>query len=107
MSATGSAGFTLGGVLGHMTRSYGLACDNLLSAEIVIADSRHLTVNSAENSDLLWALRRGGGNFGVVTSLEFQLQSVGPILLGGGVFHPLSTETPVFTKTSWRARLTH
>jgi len=92
MSTTGIAGFTLGGGLGHLMRSYGLACDNLLSAEIVTADSRHVTVNGAENPDLFWALRGGGGNFGVVTSLEFQLHLVGPILLGGSLFHTLSTE---------------
>ncbi len=89
MSTTGIAGFTLGGGLGNLMRSDGLACDNLLSAEVVTADGRELMVSGAENSDLFWALR-GGGNFGVVTSLEFQLQPVGPILVAGGVAHPLS-----------------
>ncbi len=93
MSTTGIAGFTLGGGLGHLMRSYGLACDNLLSAQIVTAAGRLLTVNRTENHDLYWALRGGGGNFGVVTSLEFQLHSVGPVLVGGSVFHPLSAET--------------
>jgi FAD/FMN-containing dehydrogenase len=90
ISTTGIAGFTLGGGLGYLMRSYGLACDNLLSAELVTADGRQLTVSRAENSDLLWALRGGGGNFGVVTELEFQLHAVGPMLLAGNIFHLLS-----------------
>jgi len=90
MSTTGVAGFTLGGGLGHLMRSCGLACDNLLAARLVTADGRDLTVSDAENSDLFWALRGGGGNFGVVTTLEFQLHPVGPILLGGGISQPLS-----------------
>ena len=90
MSRTGIAGFTLGGGLGNLMRSYGLACDNLLSAEVVTADGRELMVSRVENSDLFWALRGGGGNFGVVTSLEFQLHPVGPVLLAGGLAHPLS-----------------
>ena len=90
MSTTGIAGFTLGGGLGYLMRSYGLACDNLLSAEVVTAAGRELMVSRVENSDLFWALRGGGGNFGVVTSLEFQLHPVGPVLLAGGLAHPLS-----------------
>ncbi len=90
MSTTGIAGFTLGGGLGYLMRSYGLACDNLLSVEVVTADGRELLVSRVENSDLFWALRGGGGNFGVVTSLEFQLHPVGPVLLAGGLAHPLS-----------------
>jgi len=90
MSTTGIAGFTLGGGLGYLMRSYGLACDNLLSAELVTADGRQLTVSRAENSDLFWALRGGSGNFGVVTELQFQLHPVGPILVAGSVAHPLS-----------------
>ncbi len=90
MSTTGIAGFTLGGGLGNLMRSDGLACDNLLSAEVVTADGRELMVSGAENSDLFWALRGGGGNFGVVTELQFQLHPVGPILVAGSVAHPLS-----------------
>jgi FAD/FMN-containing dehydrogenase len=90
VSTTGIAGFTLGGGLGNLMRSYGLACDNLLSAELVTAEGRELIVSGAENSDLFWALRGGGGNFGVVTSLEFHLHPVGPILVAGRVAHPLS-----------------
>src|SRR6266851_3989385 len=69
MSTTGIAGFTLGGGLGNLMRSYGLACDNLLSAQLVTADGRELMVSGVENSDLFWALRGGGGNFGVVNPL--------------------------------------
>jgi FAD/FMN-containing dehydrogenase len=90
MSMTGIAGFTLGGGLGNLMRSYGLACDNLLSADVVTADSRQLRVSAAENSDLYWALRGGGGNYGVVTELQFQLHPVGPMLVAGVVAHPLS-----------------
>jgi FAD/FMN-containing dehydrogenase len=90
VSTTGITGFTLGGGLGYLMRSYGLACDNLLSVELVTAYGRELTVSGTENVELFWALRGGGGNFGIVTSLEFQLHPVGPILLAGGVSHPLS-----------------
>jgi FAD/FMN-containing dehydrogenase len=90
MPSTGIAGFTLGGGLGYLMRSYGLACDNLLSAEVVTAAGRRLTANLDQNSDLFWALRGGGGNFGVVTSFEFRLHEVGPLMLAGGLVHPLS-----------------
>ncbi len=85
----GVAGFTLGGGLGHLMRSYGLACDNLLSADVVTADGRRLRASAEQNDDLLWAIRGGGGNFGIVTSFEFQLHDVGPDLLGGRLIYRL------------------
>ncbi len=87
VSKTGIAGLTLGGGLGWLMRKHGLACDNLLSADIVLADGQLLTATATQNEDLFWGLRGGGGNFGVVTSLEYRLHPVGPVL-GGGVFYP-------------------
>jgi hypothetical protein len=90
MPSTGIAGFTLGGGLGHLMRSCGLACDNLVSAEVVTADGSRLRADAAQNPDLFWALRGGGGNFGVVTEFEFELHDVGPLLLAGPIAHPLT-----------------
>lgn len=91
ISTTGVAGFTLGGGIGWLSRKYGLACDNLRSAEVVTADGRVLHASLSENPDLFWALRGGGGNFGVVTAMEFQLHEVGPVVYGGAVFYPGET----------------
>jgi FAD/FMN-containing dehydrogenase len=88
-STTGVAGLTLGGGFGWITRKYGMSIDNLLSAEVVTADGSILRASEEENSDLFWALRGGGGNFGVVTGFEFQLHPVGPEVLSGLIVHPL------------------
>jgi FAD/FMN-containing dehydrogenase len=88
VSTTGIAGFTLGGGIGWLMRKHGLACDNLRSAQLVTADGQVITASAAQNSELFWGLRGGGGNFGVVTSFEFDLHPVGPTVTAGAVFYP-------------------
>ncbi|MDS0296449.1 FAD-binding oxidoreductase [Halogeometricum luteum] len=87
VSATGIAGLTLNGGVGHLRRKYGLSLDNLVSAEVVTADGRVRTASEEENPDLFWAIRGGGGNFGVVTSFEYRLHEVGPEVFGLFVWH--------------------
>ena len=86
---TGIAGLTLGGGIGWLMRKHGATVDNLLSADVVTAQGEIVTASVEENPDLFWAIRGGGGNFGIVTSFEYRLHPVGPIVLAGPVFHPL------------------
>ena len=88
VSTTGIAGLTLGGGLGWLMCKYGLALDNLLSAEIVTAEGKVLRASAEENPDLFWGVRGGGGNFGVAASLEYRLHSVGPTIIGGLIAYP-------------------
>ena len=89
-STTGIAGLTLGGGFGWISRKYGMTIDNLLSASVVLADGSLVVASESENSDLFWGIRGGGGNFGVVTSFEFQAHPVGPEILSGLIVHPFS-----------------
>ena len=89
-STTGVAGLTLGGGFGWLSRMYGMTVDNLESAEVVTAAGEVLRADATEHPDLFWALRGGGGNFGVVTRFEYRLHPVGPDLLSGLIFYPLS-----------------
>ncbi|HEX6507262.1 MAG TPA: FAD-binding oxidoreductase [Chloroflexota bacterium] len=88
VSHTGVGGLTLGGGMGWLMRKHGLTIDNLLSVDIVTADGQLRTASATENEDLFWGVRGGGGNFGVVTSFEFQLHPVGPIVVGGLALYP-------------------
>jgi len=94
ISTTGVSGLTLGGGIGYLTRKYGLTIDNLLSVDLVLADGTFLTASSKENQDLFWAVRGGGGNFGVVTSFEFRLHPVSMVQFGP-TFWPLEESATV------------
>jgi FAD/FMN-containing dehydrogenase len=87
-STTGIAGLTLGGGFGWLSRKHGLSIDNLRSADVVTANGEIVTASEDENADLFWGLRGGGGNFGIVTSFEFDLHEVGPEVLAGLIVHP-------------------
>jgi FAD/FMN-containing dehydrogenase len=97
---TGIAGLTLGGGAGTLSGLYGLSCDNLISANVVTADGNVLVASADENPDLFWAIRGGGGNFGVVTSFQYSLHEVGPTVLGGLVIYPRAA-----AKDVWKAAL--
>ncbi len=86
---TGVAGLTLGGGIGWLQRKHGLTIDQLLSADLVTADGQFVKASAAENTDLFWGLRGGGGNFGIVTEFEFRLHPVGPIVFAGPIFWPM------------------
>jgi FAD/FMN-containing dehydrogenase len=88
VSTTGVAGFTLGGGIGWLMRKHGLACDNLVGADVVTADGCLVHASETENADLLWGLRGGGGNFGIVTQFELKLHAVGPTVYAGPIFYP-------------------
>ena len=98
ISTTGIGGLTLGGGIGHLLRKHGLACDNLTGAEVVTADGT--LARTADDPELLWALRGGGGNFGVVTTMEYALHPVGPTVFGGLVFYAGDDAAQVVT--GWR-----
>jgi hypothetical protein len=89
VSHTGAAGLTLGGGFGRLGRQFGLACDNAESFDVVTADGQFVHANDRENPDLYWGLRGGGGNFGVVTSIEYRLHPMDPVILGGVILWPI------------------
>ena len=97
-STTGVAGLTLGGGFGWLSRKYGMTIDNLLSADVVTADGSQVRASATENNDLFWGLRGGGGNFGIVTSFEFQLHPVGPNVLSGLIVFPFDQAKSVITQ---------
>ena len=97
-STTGIAGLTLGGGFGWLTRKYGMTIDNLVSADVVTADGKKLHASESENADLFWALRGGGGNFGVVTEFEFRLFDVGPEIFAGLMVFPFRQAKQILQK---------
>jgi FAD/FMN-containing dehydrogenase len=100
MTGTGVGGFTLGGGYAWLSTKHGLACDNLIEAQVVTADGEVRTASEAADADLLWALRGGGGNFGVVTNYRFRLHELGPIVMAGMVVHPMEHAAEV--ARAWR-----
>src|SRR6266850_6743400 len=97
-STTGIAGLTLGGGFGWLTRKYGMTVDNLVSVDLIMADGNKLHASENENTDLFWAIRGGGGNFGVVTQFEFRLFPVGPEIVAGLIVFPFSQAEQILTK---------
>jgi len=97
-STTGIAGLTLGGGFGWLTRKHGMTIDNLISADVVTADGKRLGASEKDNAELFWALRGGGGNFGVVTEFEFALHPVGPEILAGLIVFPFAQAKQVLTR---------
>ena len=97
-STTGIAGLTLGGGFGWISRKFGLTADNLISADIVTADGHLVRASEAENPDLFWAIRGGGGNFGIITSFEFRLHALGPDVMSGLIIYPLSQATDLLKR---------
>lgn len=97
-STTGISGLTLGGGFGWLTRKYGMTIDNLVSAEVITADGKTMPASTNENADLFWAIRGGGGNFGVVTRFEFELHPVGPEVLAGLIVFPFAQAKQVLSR---------
>jgi FAD/FMN-containing dehydrogenase len=97
-STTGIAGLTLGGGFGWLTRKYGLTIDNLVSVDMITADGEQIQASEKENADLFWAIRGGGGNFGVVTQFEFQLFPVGPEIVAGLIVFPFAQAKQILTQ---------
>ncbi len=97
-STTGVAGLTLGGGFGWISRKYGMTVDNLISADVVTAEGELVHASETENEDLFWGLRGGGGNFGIVTSFEFELHDVGPTVLSGPIVHPFEDTATVLAE---------
>jgi FAD/FMN-containing dehydrogenase len=103
VSSTGLGGLTLGGGLGYLARKHGLNRDNLLSVVLVTADGSVENASELQNAELFWALRGGGGNFGVVTRFDQALHPVGPVVLGGPIFDPGNQAVQVLN--GWRDEL--